>query len=279
MTILITADELADELTSTSPPVVLDVRWRLDRPDGRSDYLAGHIPGAVFVDLDQELAEHGAPTDGRHPLPSIENLQRAARGWGLHGGDQVVVYDDLNSLSAARAWWLLTAAGASGVRILDGSLGAWTRSGRPLDRAVVVPPAGDITLAYGHLPTIDIDGAAAFPSHGTLLDARGGDRYRGETEPVDPRAGHIPGALSAPTAENVDKHGRFLAPEALRARFHALGVPDSGDLAVYCGSGVTASHEIAALTIAGFPAALYPGSWSQWSNHPERKVAVGADPA
>jgi thiosulfate/3-mercaptopyruvate sulfurtransferase len=278
MSILITANELATELDSPRPPVVLDVRWRLDRPDGRGEYRAGHIPGAVYVDLESDLAAHGAPSDGRHPLPPIEQLQAAARRWGIRSGDTVVVYDDLSNMSSARAWWLLTAAGIADVRLLDGSLRAWKESGRPLDHDDVVPKPGDVPLQYGRLPTIDVDAAAAFPSNGTLLDARADERYRGESEPIDPRAGHIPGALSAPTTANIDEQGRFLAPEELRERFRAWGVPEGGDVAVYCGSGVTAAHEIAALTIAGYASSLYPGSWSQWSNLPERPVAVGANP-
>jgi len=277
--ILITPDELAEALSSERPPVVLDVRWRLDRPDGRPDYLGAHIPGAVYVDLDHELAEHGDdPRDGRHPLPSIAALQGSARRWGVDDGDTVVVYDDLKNLSSARAWWLLRYAGIADVRILDGSLRGWTSAGHPVQSGEVTPEPGTVTLRYGNLPVIDIDGAAGFPEHGALLDARAGERYRGETEPIDPRAGHIPGALNAPTTENVDDAGRFLPPEELRERFRAIGVPDDGAVAAYCGSGVTAAHEVAALTIAGYAAALYPGSWSQWSNHPERPAAVGAEP-
>ncbi len=279
MDVLISPDRLAVEIASAAPPVVLDVRWRLDRPDGRPTYLAGHLPGAVYVDLETELAEHGEPAAGRHPLPSIERLQAAARRWGISDGDPVVVYDDLDNLSSARAWWLLTAAGVQDVRILDGALRAWTTAGHALQPGDVVPVPGDASLRYGRLPTIDLNGAAAFPSRGILLDARASERYRGDREPVDPRAGHIPGAVSAPTADNVDADGRFLPAAALRARFEAVGVRDGDDVAVYCGSGVTASHEIAALTIAGFRPALYPGSWSQWSNQPDRPIAVGAEPA
>lgn len=279
MSILITAAELADELGGERPPVVLDVRWRLDRPDGRPEYLAGHIPGAVYVDLDHELAAHGAPTEGRHPLPPVAQLERSARSWGISHGSTVVVYDDLKSLSAARAWWLLRYAGVADVRLLDGSLRAWTASGRELESGGVRPPVGDVVLSYGHLPTVDIDGAAAFPDHGVLLDARAGERYRGETEPVDPRAGHIPHALSAPTTENVDAEGRFLEPAALQDRFASLGITDGTEVGVYCGSGVTAAHEAVALTLAGHRPVLYPGSWSQWSNHAERPVASGGEPA
>jgi thiosulfate/3-mercaptopyruvate sulfurtransferase len=288
---LITADELA-ELIDASPidaplidasPVdtpavrILDVRWRLDRPEGRPDYLAGHIPGAVYVDLDTELAVHGEPGEGRHPLPSVEALQESARRWGINDGDTVVVYDDLKSMSAARAWWLLRYAGMSDVRVLDWSLSGWVASGRALETGEVTPDRGAVTLSYGHLPVLSIDEAAALPESGVLLDARAGERYSGEVEPVDPRAGHIPGAVSAPTGENVDADGRFLPADALRARFESFGAEDGAEssVGVYCGSGVTAAHEALALTLAGFAPAIYPGSWSQWSNTPGRPVATG----
>ena len=274
--VVITPAELA-ALRERGPVHILDVRWRLDRPDGRPEYLAGHLPGAVYVDLDHELAAHGAPTDGRHPLPDAGELQAAARRWGLRDGEPVVVYDDLKSLSAARAWWLLTDAGIE-TRILDGSLRGWTDAGLPLEQGEVTPVAGDVTLQPGRLPRIDIDEAAAFPDSGVLLDARAAERYRGDTEPIDPRAGHIPGARNIPTPSLVDDHGRFLDRDTLLARFAAAGITDDVPVAVYCGSGVTASHEIAALTLAGFAPALYPGSWSQWANHTDRPVATGDQP-
>ena len=281
--ILIDAAELAGTAVGEVLPGgghlrILDVRWRLDRPDGRPDYLAGHIPGAVYVDLDVQLARHGEPEDGRHPLPPVDQLQRDAREWGIDAGDTVVVYDDLKNLSAARAWWLLRYAGVDDVRMLDGALSAWTGAGLPLETGEApVPAPGSVTLRYGALRALTIDEAAAFPEDGVLLDARAGERFRGEVEPIDPRAGHIPGARSAPTTENVDADGRFLSPERLRARFAALGVTAGTPVASYCGSGVTAAHEAAALALAGFDAALFPGSWSQWANHPERPVAVGGD--
>lgn len=273
--ILITPEELAAEQPAVR---ILDVRWRLDRPDGRPEYLAGHIPGAVYVDLDTQLARHGAPQEGRHPLPPVEQLERDARGWGIDDGDTVVVYDDLKNLSAARAWWLLRYAGVRDVRLLDGGLAAWKAAGLPLETGEPAPPEpGSVSLRYGALPALTIDDAAAFPGAGVLLDARAGERYRGEVEPIDPRAGHIPGAVSAPTTENVDAAGRFLPPEQLRARFVALGVEPGSRVAAYCGSGVTAAHEVVALALAGFDAALFPGSWSQWANDPVRPVAVGED--
>lgn len=276
--ILIAPEALAELLGSARPPVVLDVRWRLDRPDGRAEYLEAHIPGAVYVDLDHELARHGEPSEGRHPLPAIEALQASARRWGIDPDRTVVVYDDLKNLSSARAWWLLRHAGLTDVRLLDGSLRGWTAAGLPVESGDVVPEPGTVVLAYGALPVLDLDGAAAFPARGVLLDARAEERYRGETEPIDPRAGHIPGAVNAPTTANVDAQGRFLPAAELRARFEALGVTAGTEVAAYCGSGVTASHEFVALTLAGHRPALYPGSWSEWSNHTERPAATGSQP-
>lgn len=274
--VLIAPAALATALRSATPPVVLDVRWRLDRPDGREDHAAGHIPGAVYVDLDHELAAHGAPaTAGRHPLPSTDDLQAAARRWGIRGGDAVVVADDLNGMSAARAWWLLRAAGLTDVRILDGGLSAWRAAGLPIEEGLVEPVPGDVVLASGALPTVELDEVAAVAESGVLIDARAGERYRGEVEPIDPRAGHIPGAVNRPTTQNVVPGTGFKPAAELRAQFEALGVRADAPTAVYCGSGVTAAHQIAALTIAGFDAALFPGSWSQWSNHPDRPVATG----
>jgi len=280
MSILIAPDELAALVASGAAVRILDVRWRLDDPDGGPPaYAAGHVPGAVFVDLHHELAEQGLPaTAGRHPLPNVEALQRSARAWGIDDGDTVVVYDDSKNLASARAWWLLRYAGVGDVRVLDGALRGWVNAGLPIESGSVTARAGDVTLEYGALPMIDIDGAAAFPGDGSLLDARAGERFRGETEPIDPRAGHIPGAYSAPTTENVDADGRFLPAEALRERYAALGIDLNGPVAAYCGSGVTAAHTVLALAIAGVPAALYPGSWSQWSNHADRPVAIGAMP-
>ncbi|MEL5992212.1 sulfurtransferase [Microbacterium phosphatis] len=272
--VLIAADELASRLGEVT---LLDVRWTLAAPEaGHPAYLAGHIPGAVFVDLHHELADPTRPaTEGRHPLPAIEDLQRAARSWGVTAGRPVVVYDDSSGMAAARAWWLLRHAGVADVRVLDGGLKAWTGE---REAGSVAPADGDITLAYGAMPVLTADEAAALPAAGALLDARAGERYRGETEPIDPRAGHIPGALSAPTTENLDAAGRLLPAEQLRERFLALGVDPSRPVGAYCGSGVTAAHTLLALAAAGIDGALYPGSWSQWSNLTDRPVAVGSAP-
>jgi thiosulfate/3-mercaptopyruvate sulfurtransferase len=278
MEILITPTELDLALRTRDDVRVLDVRWSLGGPPGGPLHEAGHIPGAVYVDLDAELAGHGAPEEGRHPLPDPHALQEAARRWGIREGDSVVVHDGGGNTAAARAWWLLRDAGIRDVRLLDGALPAWVAAGLPLETGSTAPEPGDVTLTRGALPTLDEDAAAHLALSGTLLDARAGERYRGETEPIDPRAGHIPGAVSAPTAENVDADGAFLPAEALRERYASLGIRPGDAVGVYCGSGVTAAHEIAALAIAGIDAALYPGSWSAWSNRPERPVATGAEP-
>lgn len=282
---LVTADELAAlqhaAAAGGTPVRVLDVRWTLGGPAGRPLYESGHIPGAVYVDLDSELAGHGGPRDGRHPLPAMDDLQAAARGWGLNDGDIVVVYDDWKSHAAVRAWWLLGYTGVADVRVLDGALPAWIASGRPLSTGTADAEntgAGTITLRPGQLPVLTIEQAGALPASGVLLDARAAERYRGEVEPIDPRAGHIPGAVSAPTAGNLDEQGRFLSAAELRERYEALGVTDAAPVGAYCGSGVTAAHNILALTVAGFRPALFPGSWSAWANHDELPVATGATP-
>lgn len=265
--VLITADELAAAIAGARSPVLLDVRWQLGGPPGHEEYRRGHLPGAVYVDLETELARSGRPTDGRHPLPDAASFEAAARRWGVSEDSLVVAYDAGPGLAAARAWWLLRWAGHDHVRLLDGGLAAWSAAGHPLTDDEVEPAKGDLVVRPGRLPVLDLDDVAAWPDRGILLDARAGERYRGEVEPIDPKAGHVPGAVSAPTTENVDASGRFLAPDVLRQRFRELGVDDGTDVAVYCGSGVTAAHEIAALAVAGIDARLFAGSWSQWSNH------------
>ncbi|MFC0450865.1 sulfurtransferase [Rhodococcus jostii] len=279
MTTVVTAEELNAALHGDTPPAVLDVRWALGDTEGRQHYLAAHIPGAVFVDLDTELAAHGEPALGRHPLPAVADLQAAARRWGLTAGTPVVAYDNTGNLAAARAWWLLRWAGVADVRLLDGGLAAWTAAELPTRSGDEHPAApGDIILTEGQLPTLTADEAAALATEGVLLDARAAERYSGETEPVDPKAGHIPGARSAPTSENLGPDGRFASVDALRARFTAVGAEPGTTVGVYCGSGVTAAHQVAALALAGVDAVLYPGSWSQWSSDPGRPVSTGPDP-
>ena len=277
MTVLVSAAEL---LAGGGRAVLLDVRWALGDGRGRERYLAGHLPGAVFVDLETELADPPTAADGRHPLPSLQRLQACARRWGIRTGDSVVAYDASGGLAAARAWWLLRWGGLTDVRLLDGGLDAWVTAGGELETGDVVPEPGNATLTGEGMPVLSIDEAAALPAAGgVLLDARAGERYRGEVEPIDARAGHVPGAVSAPTTENLGPDGRFLTAAELRERFTALGAGGDTTVGVYCGSGVTAAHEVAALVHAGVDAALWPGSWSQWSAHPDRPAVTGPGPA
>ena len=270
--VLVTADELAAALADDEPPVLLDVRWALGRTrdEAHERYLAGHVPGAVYVDLETELAAPPSPHGGRHPLPPVAELEASARRWGVREGSSVIVSDDIEGTSAARAWWLLRWAGVASVRLLDGGLAAWTAAGRSLEAGEVTVEPGDLVVRPGGMPTVTADEVAARP--GALLDARAAERYAGLVEPVDPRAGHIPGATSAPTWGNLDGDGRFLPDGALRTRFAGL----TGPVAVYCGSGVTAAHEVAALAAIGVEAALFPGSWSAWSADPARPAATGS---
>ncbi|WP_418959564.1 sulfurtransferase [Streptomyces tritici] len=275
MTPIISASELAGELAGPRPPVLLDVRYQMGGPPGRPLYEAGHLPGAVYIDLDAELADPPGGGRGRHPLPDVESFGAVMRRAGVRSGAPVVVYDGGQGWAAARAWWLLRWTGHPDVRILDGGLPAWTG---PLSTEVPSPAEGDFVPAPGAMPLLDADGAAALARTGLLLDARAGERYRAETEPIDPVAGHIPGAVSAPTTENVDATGRYLPAETLAARFKALGAAEAPEVGVYCGSGVSAAQQLVALELAGIPAALYAGSWSEWISDPSRPVATGPNP-
>lgn len=275
---LMDVDTLAARRAAGERTVMLDVRWALGDPRGREHYLKGHLPGAVFVDLATELAAPAVAARGRHPLPSRREFEDTARAWGISNGDVVVAYDNSGNLAAARLWWMLRNAGFQEVYLLDGGLAAWQGAGQPLEEGPAEAAPGNVSLQDGKMPAIDAAAAGSWADTGILLDARAGERYRGEFEPVDPRAGHIPGALSAPTSENVDGSGRFLPAGDLRRRFEGLGITDDAPVAVYCGSGVTAAHEVAALEIAGFRAALYPGSFSEWSNNPALPVVTGNRP-
>ncbi|MFE2232300.1 sulfurtransferase [Streptomyces sp. JL2001] len=271
---IITASELVSESAGPRPPVLLDVRWQLGGPPGLPEYEAGHLPGAVYVDLDAELA--GPPgAGGRHPLPDMAVFGAAMRRAGVSAGSPVVVYDGGLGWGAARAWWLLRFTGHTDVRVLDGGLAAWTGE---LSKETPRPAPGDFAPEPSPVGLLDADGAAAVARSGLLLDARAAERYRGDVEPIDRVGGHIPGAVSAPTTENVAPDGRFLPADALAARFSGLGATADSEVAVYCGSGVSGAHEVLALALAGIPAALYAGSWSEWSHDPARPVATGPDP-
>jgi thiosulfate/3-mercaptopyruvate sulfurtransferase len=270
---LITVPALAAALASAEPPTVLDVRFRLGGPPTRADYAAGHIPGAAFLDVDAELC--GPPgAGGRHPLPDPDPLRKALRAAGVRQDHAVVVYDAGESQAAARLWWTLRWAGHQQVRVLDGGFAAWQAGNRPVEPGTVTPTAGDFTVRPGQLPTLDATDAARMVTDGVLLDVRVPGRYRGETEPVDRVAGHIPGAVNLPAAELVGPDGLLLPAPVLRERFAAAGVEADRPVGAYCGSGITAANTILALTVAGIPdPALYVGSWSHWITDPDRPVA------
>jgi thiosulfate/3-mercaptopyruvate sulfurtransferase len=276
MSPLITAAELLEDLASDAPPIVLDVRWALGVADPRGDHEAAHIPDSRYVDLETELSGPGAPEAGRHPLPDADVFAATATGWGIGADSAVVVYDDNGAMSAARLWWLLRWIGHHAVRVLDGGLDAWRAAGGevvagPDDEPVpAVPP---LVARPGSLPTVTAADIVAGDA-GLLVDARAAERYRGEVEPVDPVAGHIPGAVNVPTAGNLAADGTFLDPAALRERFAAAGVVAGEPVVAYCGSGVTATHELIALELAGLGAraALFAPSWSGWVADRSRPV-------
>lgn len=264
--VLITSDELHGVLDGVD---VLDVRWRLGEPGGagRDRYREAHLPGARFLDLEEVLTRHGEPIEGRHPLPDADVLARGLGALGVDGTRPIVVYDEAGSFAAARAWWVLRWAGLD-VRVLDGGVDAWTAQNRPLTSGDTQVEPVLLQLTTGQLPTIDADAAAVFG--GTLMDARAPERYRGDTEPIDPVAGHIPGAVNVPVAQFFATDGRL--PEETRLR----GLLDRpGPLAAYCGSGVSAAQLVLAAATIERDVALYPGSWSAWCNDPARPVATG----
>jgi thiosulfate/3-mercaptopyruvate sulfurtransferase len=251
--------------------VLADVRWYLDGRPGRQAYEVGHLPGAVFVDLDRWLAAPASSDAGRHPLPDPQVFAQGMAELGVADTDTVVAYDDAGGVIAARLVWLLRVTGHEAA-LLDGGLTAYEG---PLEREVRPrPPASFTPRAWPADRLADIDDAVD-PGQ-VVLDARDAVRFRGEHEPVDPRAGHIPGARNLPCRANLDPSGRFLAADELRRRFRAAGVDDDSSVVSYCGSGVTACHNLLSLEVAGFrPGRLYPGSWSAYSRAPGRPVAVG----
>lgn len=265
---LIQVEELADPPTQT----LLDVRWQLATGAQHELYMSGHIPGAVFIDLDRDLAAPPGP-QGRHPLPSRETFEAAMRAAGVNDETGVVVYDDANGLPAARAWWLLRYFGHRKVALLDGGLAAWLAAGGTLAEGDEAPEhPGNFQARPGAMAVIDATQAAELASRGVLLDARSPERYRGESEPLDPVAGHIPGARNWPMARSLDAAGRLLPQSRLGEELAGVRGRKVG---AYCGSGITAAHTVLALEVAGIPAALYPGSWSEWITDPARPVATG----
>ena len=266
---LISPDELAGDLERFT---VLDVRYLMGGPPGREQHEVGHVAGAAYIDLDQDLADPPG-VGGRHPLPDPARFEAAMRRAGVRGDRPVVVYDDWQGRAAARAWWLLRHHGHDDVRVLDGGWSAWLQAGHPAESGESDAEPGDFTLApTPRMAVVEADGVHDVD---VLIDARAAERYAGESEPVDPVAGHIPGAVNVPTTENLDEHGRFRSASELRSAYARVGADTSASVAAYCGSGVTAAHDVLAMEVAGIRAALYPGSWSGWITDPERPVERG----
>jgi len=273
---LIQTDELASRLASVT---VLDIRWSLAGPPGHEEYLRGHIPGASYVDLETDLAD--PPGDrGRHPLPDPVRFTDAMRRAGVSDERPVVVYDDVFGTSATRAWWLLRYYGHWDVRVLDGGYSWWRKDGCTIEHGEPGRAPGDFAGEPGHLAVLDADGAGRVAREGVLVDARAGERFLGEVEPVDPVAGHIPGAVNVPTDLNLvapaaGSRGKFRPHDDLVISYAGAGVRTDREVGVYCGSGVTATHGVFSLALIGVSAALYPGSWSEWVTDPRREVAMG----
>jgi len=278
MSPLVDVDRLHAELGSAAPPRLLDVRWRLNEPEGRPAYLGGHLPGAVYVDLERELARPGRPEEGRYPLPERSDLEAAARRWGLRRGDRVVAYDDNDGVAASRAWWLLRGHDID-VRVLDGGFRAWLHAGHPLARGDHAPRAGDVVLAAAEAAVATIQDAALAPRAGVLIDVRAPQHYRGQVGGLDPGAGHIPGAINIPTVSHIAPDGRLHTADHIRSALAARGIVPGTDIVLYCNNGIASAHSALALAVAGIPARVYPGSWSQWTRSPGRPIATGATPA
>ncbi|KQQ91910.1 sulfurtransferase [Massilia sp. Leaf139] len=282
-TTLISAADLARHIDDPQL-VVVDCRHDLvNLASGREAYAAGHLLHAVFADMETELsgAKHGADGAfrGRHPLPEKEALAATLRRWGVNDATQVVAYDAHGGMYAARLWWLLRWIGHEAAAVLDGGLPAWQALDLPLSSDPPEPrSAGNIAVRAPFVPTVTVaEVLENIESAGrTVVDARAADRFRGENETIDPVGGHIPGAKNRFFKDNLHNDGRFKAPERLREEFGAL-IGDPSQAIMQCGSGVTACHNLLALEVAGMPgAALYPGSWSEWSSDPARPVATGA---
>ena len=257
---------------------VADTRWSLGGPPGRELYDAGHIPGAVFLDADRELSSPGEGP-GRHPVPTAAKLAAVLGERGIGDGHVVIAYDDAGGSIAARLWWLFRHFGHDGrCAVLDGGLQAWTDAGLPLSTDPSDHPRATWTPSDARDDLVDT-GSVAGDGDALLVDARAAERYRGEIEPVDPRPGHIPGAVSVPWSTNLDERGRFLSPGELRARYAELGAVEDRPVIAYCGSSLTATHDLLAMELAGIPGArLYEGSWSHWSADPSRPAATGSRP-
>lgn len=277
--------ELADLLTAEDPderPVLLDIRWSLETTpeENHAEYLAGHLPGAAFMHMKGGLAGEPLPDGrgGRHPMPRLADAQAAFQAAGVTDARPVVVYDAANSLAASRAWWLLNYYGKDEVRVLNGGYAAWVAAGQPTETGEPEIARGGIVLTPGGRRLLDADGVEHYLDRHQVVDSRPAERFRGESETVDPVAGHIPGAISIPALKNVDEAGRFLPADDLELRFTARGIQPDKRTAIYCGSGIQACHMALAMEVAEvgvYDPAIYIGSWSDWITDPERPIATG----
>jgi thiosulfate/3-mercaptopyruvate sulfurtransferase len=276
--VLISPEELAELLGTEQSPILADVRWSLGGPPGKPEFDSCHIPGAVWVDLEAHLA--GDPgRGGRHPLPAVDVFERAMRDLGICRDSLVVAYDAATSQAAARLWWLLADAGHQKVKVLNGGLAAWVAAGLATESGPGMSrPRGDFEAHPGHRPQLDAAQISAQLGRDAtrLIDVRAPERYAGEAEPIDPVAGHIPGAINIPATANLDAEGRFRSPADIAALYAAAGGTEGAVL--YCGSGITAAQSLLALESAGLTAAIYPGSWSDWISDPTRPTSTGTDP-
>lgn len=279
--LLVTPAWLVEHLNDPDVRVV-DLRWYLTEPGrGIAEFRQAHIPGAVYLDIDSDLSSPKGQGPGRHPLPTAEAFAAVARRAGIGATTHVVAYDSAGGSYAARIWWLLRYFGHSRVSLLDGGWPAWQADGLPVATDIVTPPPAIFTPRPNHAMVVDAVAVERLrrDPRALLLDVRAAERYQGLVEPIDPRAGHIPGAISAPFAGNLGADGRMLPADDLRARYTALGATDAETIVCYCGSGVSAAHGVLALERAGWPnVALYEGSWSDWCSDPSRPVATGIEP-
>lgn len=283
--LLISSDWLAAHLNDTNMRVV-DVRWYLFDKDkaGPSEYARGHIPGAVYADIDADLSRHDVDGPGRHPIPSAQAFADSMSRLGIDANTHVIAYDDRGGATAARLWFLLRYFGHEQVSLLDGGIAQWVADGRALETQTPNVPRKNFVAQPPHRELIadkTMVGAFARDPHALVVDVRVGERYRGEIEPIDPKAGHIPGAKNAPIAGNLQSATamRFLEPEKIRARFESLGARKTSKVVAYCGSGINACQAVFALTLAGFEhVTLYEGSWSDWSRDADLPAATGANP-
>ena len=275
---LVLPERLIAALAAGAAPMIVDCSFDLADPGaGERAFEQGHLPGAIYAHLDRELAGAKTGRNGRHPLPARADWADTLARLGVTPARAVVLYDAQGGMYAARAWWMLLWAGHRAVSVLDGGLPAWKATGGALESGAVRPVAAPAPYPLGESLVAAVDADALLKSLGrvTLLDARAGERYRGEVEPLDKRAGHIPGARSRFFKDNLDAQGRFKPADELRAAFTAFGATPA-QVVHQCGSGVTACHNLLAMEVAGLPGSvLYPGSWSEWSADPARPVAVG----